>query len=66
VYFWNIAGIIVSALGFDADNEIFQSCAFMLTLNIFNTFTSLPFSIYYTFVLEERHGFNKQASEVVV
>lgn len=66
VYFWNIAGIIVSSLGFDADNEIFQSSAFLLTLNIFNTFTGLPFSIYHTFVLEERHGFNKQVSEVVV
>ncbi|PNF38343.1 CAAX prenyl protease 1-like protein [Cryptotermes secundus] len=60
VHFWNIAGIIISTLGYDADNEILRSAAFMLTLNIFNTITTLPFSIYHTFVLEERHGFNKQ------
>jgi STE24 endopeptidase len=66
VYFWNIAGIIVSALGFDANNEIIRSAAFMLVLNILNTLTSLPFSVYHTFVLEERHGFNKQVSEVMV
>jgi STE24 endopeptidase len=66
VHFWNFAGVIVSTLGYDTDNEILRSAAFMLTLNIFNTITSLPFSIYHTFVLEERHGFNKQVSEVVV
>lgn len=65
VHFWNIAGIIVSTLGYDTDNEILRSAAFMLALNIFNTITTLPFSIYHTFVLEERHGFNKQVSEVV-
>lgn len=26
----------------------------------FSTITSLPWSLYYTFVLEEKHGFNKQ------
>jgi STE24 endopeptidase len=66
VHFWNIAGIIVFTLGYDRHNEILQSAAFMLTLNIVNTITSLPFSIYHTFVLEERHGFNKQVSEVLV
>ena len=29
-------------------------------MNVFNTFIGLPFSIYSTFVLEEKHGFNQQ------
>ena len=33
---------------------------FVLLMNVFNTFIGLPFSIYSTFVLEEKHGFNQQ------
>jgi STE24 endopeptidase len=66
VHFWNIAGVIVSFLGYDMNNEILRSAALMLTLNIFNSVTSLPFSIFHTFVLEEKHGFNKQVSDVLV
>jgi STE24 endopeptidase len=63
VHFWNIAGVVVSALGYDMNNEIIRSAALMLTLNIFNSLLSLPFLIYHTFVLEEKHGFNKQVSD---
>jgi STE24 endopeptidase len=35
---------------------------FVFLLNVFNTVTNFPFSIYSTFVLEEKHGFNKQVS----
>jgi len=38
----------------------------MLTINIFNTLVSLPFSIYRTFVLEEKHGFNKEVNKIFV
>ena len=31
-------------------------------MNIFNTIIGLPFSIYSTFVLEEKHGFNQQTA----
>lgn len=34
----------------------------MLIVNIIGIFKDLPFSIYSTFVLEERHGFNKQTA----
>jgi STE24 endopeptidase len=30
-------------------------------MSIFGTVTSLPFAVYSTFVVEERHGFNKQS-----
>lgn len=41
-------------------NEISVSCVFLLIVNIIGIFKDLPFSIYSTFVLEEKHGFNKQ------
>jgi STE24 endopeptidase len=66
VHFWNIAGVIVSALGYDTNNEILRSAALMFTLNVFNAVVSLPFSVFNTFVLEEKHGFNKQVSYFLV
>lgn len=44
------------------ENELVVSACFMVLMNIFNVITSLPTSIYNTFVLEEKHGFNKQVS----
>lgn len=37
-----------------------MSLLFTFYMSIFSTITGLPFSIYSTFVVEERHGFNKQ------
>ena len=45
-----------------ADSEILTSLLFTLYLSIFSTITSLPFTIYSTFVVEENHGFNKQTA----
>merc|ERR1712156_450552 len=53
----------LDALGQDsADSEILTSLLFTLYLSIFSTITSLPFTIYSTFVVEENHGFNKQTA----
>lgn len=62
VIFWTSAGHITEALGYENYNEIVQSVVFVFLMNVFNTIVNLPFSIYYTFVLEERHGFNKQTA----
>jgi len=60
-YFWDLAGSTVTSLGYDvSDNEIIMSLLFTFYMSIFSTITGLPFSIYSTFVVEERHGFNKQ------
>ena len=40
--------------------QIVQSLLFLVGGMIFNTITSMPFTVYSTFVLEEKHGFNKQ------
>nr|CAD7423331.1 unnamed protein product [Timema monikensis] len=60
LYFWNISSVSLNKLGYTTYNEVLQSIMFVFVMNVFNTIISLPFSVYYTFVLEERHGFNKQ------
>lgn len=40
--------------------EIAHTVAFVLVLSLFGMATSLPWRIYATFALEQRHGFNKQ------
>nr|CAD7193803.1 unnamed protein product [Timema douglasi] len=60
LYFWNISSVSLNKLGYTTYNEVLQSIMFVFIMNVFNTIISLPFSVYYTFVLEERHGFNKQ------
>jgi STE24 endopeptidase len=40
--------------------EIPQSILFVMYCMIYGQITGLPWSLYYTFVLEEKHGFNKQ------
>lgn len=56
-YFWVLATGLTPW-----NNEIAISCIWLLLLNTLSTVTSLPFSIYYTFVLEEKYGFNKQTA----
>ena len=42
--------------------QILQSLLFLVGGMIFSTITSMPFTVYSTFVLEEKHGFNKQVN----
>ncbi|XP_075910599.1 CAAX prenyl protease 1 homolog [Petromyzon marinus] len=59
-YLWSVTGHIVQRLGYSADYEVSRSCLFLLLASLFSAATSLPWSLYGTFVVEERHGFNKQ------
>lgn len=43
-----------------SENEILRSLVFVFIFNVFNTVVGLPFSVYSTFVVEQRHGFNNQ------
>lgn len=45
-----------------SNGEVVISCIWLLLLSLGSTVIDLPFSIYNTFVLEERFGFNKQTS----
>jgi len=59
--FWQAAGVSLVKLGYSpAENEILQSILFSLYMSVFGTITGLPFTLYSTFVIEEKHGFNKQ------
>lgn len=53
---WEAAGNLVAKFGY---GEIPQSIVFVFTLYFGSTLPTLPLSVYGTFVLEEKHGFNK-------
>ncbi|XP_049787802.1 CAAX prenyl protease 1 homolog [Schistocerca cancellata] len=59
-YFWDLSERIISAFGYSSHNEILQSVTFGFILYTFSTIINLPLVVYNTFVLEEKHGFNKQ------
>ncbi|XP_060069240.1 CAAX prenyl protease 1 homolog [Ylistrum balloti] len=59
-FLWWYAGEITNRFGYGAEYEILQSLVFLFMTSIFSTVTSLPWTVYSTFVLEEKHGFNKQ------
>lgn len=44
----------------EEENEIKISCVFLLLTTILGTVTALPFELYSTFLIEKKHGFNKQ------
>ncbi|TFK71002.1 metalloendopeptidase [Pluteus cervinus] len=56
---WNAGGTIIAKFGYGPEYEILQSIAFVFTLLLLSSLPTLPLSLYSTFVLEERHGFNK-------
>lgn len=64
-YFWQMSHkIMTETLGLSRSDsiewEIFQSLVFTFITSVVSTIVNLPVSIYNTFVLEQKHGFNKQ------
>ncbi|XP_063381980.1 CAAX prenyl protease 1 homolog [Cydia fagiglandana] len=57
---WFESENISKSLYVSPDREIFVTCVFMTIVTLFNYVINLPFKIYGTFVLEQKHGFNKQ------
>ncbi|CAO0790339.1 unnamed protein product [Mucor circinelloides] len=58
---WDTAGdILFKVSGYGAEYEILQSLVFITLFTLISTVTSMPFSLYSTFVVEQRHGFNNQ------
>jgi len=58
--FWTAATDCLASVGLDSSNEIYISLMFTLLMSCFSTVLGMPFKVYSTFVIEERHGFNKQ------
>ena len=62
---WNLAGsLLLSHAPARFTGEISQSIAFVLGFIAIQSVVSLPTSIYSTFVLEEKFGFNKQTPKI--
>ncbi|KAL3678742.1 hypothetical protein R1sor_021698 [Riccia sorocarpa] len=59
-YFWQKCGILLVNMGFSPENEILRTLLFLGATTIWSQVVELPFSLYSTFVIEARHGFNKQ------
>lgn len=60
---WVLTGPMLTGFGYwpsTWDVEIGRSIAFSILAMGFNNIVGLPLSLYSTFVLEEKHGFNKQ------
>ncbi|KAG5650064.1 hypothetical protein H0H81_000899 [Sphagnurus paluster] len=56
---WAAGARLISVFGFGPEYETLQSIAFVFILFFLSTIPTLPLSAYGTFVLEEKHGFNK-------
>ncbi|GKU88067.1 hypothetical protein SLEP1_g2374 [Rubroshorea leprosula] len=59
-WFWTKSGNFLLLVGLNAENEILHTLAFLAGVMIWSQITDLPFSLCSTFVIEARHGFNKQ------
>ncbi|KAG9455291.1 hypothetical protein H6P81_008195 [Aristolochia fimbriata] len=59
-WFWKMSGEFLLYMGLNADNEILHTLSFLAGVMVWSQITDLPFSLYSTFVIEARHGFNKQ------
>ncbi|KAM5555450.1 hypothetical protein ABKV19_023395 [Rosa sericea] len=59
-WFWKKSGDLVVLAGLNAENEILHTLTFLGGMMIWSKIKKLPFSLYSTFVIEARHGFNKR------
>ncbi|MQL80517.1 hypothetical protein Taro_012970 [Colocasia esculenta] len=59
-WLWKKSGDALVYMGLNAENEIIHTLSFLAGVMIWSQITDLPFSLYSTFVIEARHGFNKQ------
>ncbi|KAJ1720378.1 zinc metalloprotease [Coemansia erecta] len=58
---WEFTGDVMETyLGLAADQEIIRSVLFFVATTLISTVLTLPFDLYSTFVVEKKHGFNKQ------
>jgi len=65
-FLWGVSGDLLAHFEYSSDYEILHSAAFTLLATLWSTLTGLPWSLYSTFVLEEKHGFNKQTLKFYV
>ncbi|XP_050693434.1 CAAX prenyl protease 1 homolog [Eriocheir sinensis] len=57
---WAASGKVAEWLGMSAGAEIPQTVVFVGLRSLLSTLINLPWSVYFTFKVEQKHGFNKQ------
>lgn len=58
--FWNKSQNFIEILQLNSSNEIMDSLVFMLLMFAYNFIKEIPFTLYRTFVIEGKFGFNNQ------
>ncbi|OMJ20220.1 CAAX prenyl protease 1-like protein [Smittium culicis] len=65
--FWNLIGdFMQTRLGYGPEYEITHSILFFIATSFVNSVTNIPFDLYGTFVVEQKHGFNKQTISLYI
>jgi len=59
-WLWGFSESTINYFGFSSDYLVTRCVVFLLIFELENIFVHLPFSLYSTFVVEEKYGFNKQ------
>ncbi|KAL8004362.1 putative peptidase M48, CAAX prenyl protease 1 [Plasmopara halstedii] len=59
-FMWTLSSKALLALTLDTNSEIYRALMLLTLTTIYETLVGIPFELYSTFVVEERHGFNKQ------
>lgn len=59
-WLWNFSSLLLGKAGFIGNHEIKQTLVFAFTGSVISTILDIPWTVYNTFVIEQRHGFNKQ------
>ncbi|KAK9830225.1 hypothetical protein WJX72_010439 [[Myrmecia] bisecta] len=59
-WMWDKSTAVAVKLGYDASHEIKIAIIFMALEGLKDMILGLPWSLWATFIIEERHGFNKQ------
>lgn len=58
---WNLSKYCLNDTRYE-ENDIMINYLFLLFMNAMSSIVSFPTSAYHTFVIEEKHGFNKQVN----
>lgn len=59
-FMWHQSIALTQHLNLNYHNEIVVSCVFICLVSVIGLVKEMPFKVYNTFVVEEKHGFNKQ------
>lgn len=61
-YFWQWSIAVAKYYGMNHESEILLSAICLFIIGVITHISNLPIAVYDTFVLEQKHGFNKQTA----